>query len=50
MLSPSQQTTSPLNKVKHVRPRRNFSKDVASFLLDWLISHKDNPYPTVSEK
>ena len=46
--SPASATT-PTAK-RHIRPRKNFSKSVIGVLKEWMIAHKDHPYPSDHEK
>ena len=35
---------------RHVRPRKNFSKEVTDVLMNWLSNNVKNPYPSDEEK
>jgi len=48
LLSTPQRTLQRQDPMKIYRP--NFPRDKIAILLDWLLEHCDNPYPTRAEK
>ena len=42
--------SSERSSKRHVRPRKNFTKDQTQVLKDWLVLHKEHPYPSDQEK